>query len=244
MLTRELINKPLSEYTDQEYKSAMKDMREMKACCPKKGMIKLIKHQADQFNLRGFQMFEKMIDLTFCYLTRRPFKEGDQVYSYTLQWFSYFLEKLIVERKNTDVLGEIMTEFSFFDKSFQGQCMTPPDLSTMIVELLNANREWKEENLISDFCCGTGSMLLPKLGIPKEDHLIIIINDKDKDMTKACFIQLWLNAQFAFLEKRFKQITILGYVSDALTEYSQGGCKRLVGASISDNGIQIDNFKH
>ena len=39
MLTRELINKPLSEYTDQEYKSAMKDMREMKECCPKKGMI-------------------------------------------------------------------------------------------------------------------------------------------------------------------------------------------------------------
>jgi type I restriction-modification system DNA methylase subunit len=238
MLNKEQIKKDLLEFTDTERKQAVKAHADMLLDCPEFGLINLIKNQSNVHNLRCYQLFEKMIDMQYRTITLQPFTALENELIYTFKWFDFFVRRLIIETPYTDILGKVMTDFSMFDKSFQGQCMTPPDLANAMQDLMNVyakDKGYAKKNRIGDIACGTGSLLLPKMRDKTEDELTIVMNDIDSDMAKTCFNQCFLNA---FYHRKHDKITLLAYVSNAIIEYNKPD-QIIAAAELSDNGVSV-----
>ena len=146
--------------------------------------------------------------------------------------FTQLLEELITKNPFSDVIGEIMLDVFSFDKKNLGQCMTPPDISSLgekiqgryLVEKMNHKKELD----ISDVCgCGTGSLILELLKVTinsKAKIINIVINDIDETMVKISVIQIRFNLSIHNKKKKKKKakiVSLTAYCGNTLTDYNK-----------------------
>lgn len=78
--------------------------------------------------------------------------------------FSEALADMVVtiEETNSDFLGNVYQECSLNDKSFKGQCFTPPALCKLMAELTIGERtpELGRQLTIDEPACGAGAMII------------------------------------------------------------------------------------
>ena len=115
-------------------------------------MKKLIKHiieTSKKQRVKPEVIFNQFIEMTYqltCTSTyHRDFSSLEKEHFK----FTQLLEELITKNPFSDVIGEIMLDVFSFDKKNLGQCMTPPDISSLgekiqgryLVEKMNHKKE-------------------------------------------------------------------------------------------------------
>ena len=187
---------------------------------PVEGLTKLINFKASEFRIKPSSLIEDLVHMKFCEISRRPLAQRFSRYNYTFKWFYYYLGMYVIQNPFRDFFGEHLLSFGTnLDKKNFGQCMTPFDLARLIATIA-ASRETSDNTLprrISDFCCGTGSMVLANLGQVKANTIEVYANDIDPVMVEMCHIQLYYNTLLHLPEKN---VSVHSYCSNAITEYN------------------------
>lgn len=187
---------------------------------PVAGITQLINFKAREFGIKPTTLIEELVHMKFCEISRRPLAERFSRYNYTCKWFDYYLGMYVIQNPFRDFFGEHLLSFGTnLDKKNFGQCMTPFDLAQVLATLATS-RETSESVLprrISDFCCGTGSMVLANLGQVKANTIEVYVNDIDSVMVEMCHVQLFYNTLLHLPEKN---VSVYSYCSNAITEYN------------------------
>ena len=198
-------------------------------------MKKLIKHiieTSKKQRVKPEVTFNQFVEMTyqltctstyhrdFSYLEKEHFK------------FTELLEGLITKNPFFDVLGEVMLDVFSFDKKMLGQCMSPPDISSLQGKIqgryLVEKMSHKKELDISDDCgCGTGSLILELLNVAinsKAKIINVVINDIDETMVKIAVIQMRFNLAIHNKKKKKKKakiVSLTAYCGNTLTDYNK-----------------------
>lgn len=139
--------------------------------------------------------------------------------------FHYLYDSVVKSKPFADVLGEVLHEIGSVDKKYLGQCMTPPDISSLTSKLIE--RYYSKSVLcdvdcitISDPCgCGSGSLILSVLNktvnVQSLNRIDIHLIDIDEVMIKAAIMQISYNLHSH--NKSKKEVPINAFVGNALT---------------------------
>ncbi|ECI9646509.1 N-6 DNA methylase [Salmonella enterica] len=122
----------------------------------------------------------------------------------------------------TDVFNNIFEECYLTGKKGEwlGQYLTPNDVSELLTELANLNKE--NNYSIGDICAGTGSLIFPLLkkihkmeGYEGIQKIELLYNDIDPLMAQLFMAQILTNMTYHNLD--FKSLHV--HIGNAITEY-------------------------
>ena len=126
----------------------------------------------------------------------------------------------------TDVFNNIFEECYLTGKKGEwlGQYLTPNDVSELLTELANLNKEKENNYSIGDICAGTGSLIFPLLrkihkmeGYEGIQKIEILYNDIDPLMAQLFTAQILTNMIYHNLD--FKSLHV--HIGNAITEFSK-----------------------
>ncbi|PMH37933.1 hypothetical protein BCU69_20865 [Vibrio cyclitrophicus] len=185
---------------------------------------KLIIEIANKHNKRPTYIYESLIDMTYQMRVVRDFQDR---FNWLHKDFLDFLDLYIEEVNQNpfeDLLGFVLFEINALDKKSLGQCFTPPDIARLISKLTQRQIEGESRSYgsFSDFCCGSGSLVLAQMETiheTRQHNINVIINDIDELMVKTAVVQILMNEMHL---DSFDTIHLKAYRSNALTEYMTG----------------------
>ncbi|KYN24911.1 hypothetical protein AUQ44_03515 [Vibrio cidicii] len=129
---------------------------------------------------------------------------NDMAKTKRMQPHTVFFEMIeLTYNRQIGVLGEVLHELNAANKKGLGQCMTPPDIASLLGKICSRYKaqnqrcnddEWLR---ISDETgCGTGALILSQLqtlDLSKHKKVLIRFVDLDDVMLKAAYLQINAN---------------------------------------------------
>ncbi|WCP83235.1 hypothetical protein PQE20_17610 [Vibrio harveyi] len=167
-----------------------------------KEMIKFFNEMARIKRMQHHTLFSEMIELTYNRQKGLPYHHR-KIREEDVFDFSLLFAGTMLNNPFRDVLGEVLHELNAANKKGLGQCMTPPDITSLLGKLAS---RYKAQNqpcfdgdwlIISDETgCGTGALVLTQLehlNLSEHKKVLVRFVDLDEVMLKAAFLQINAN---------------------------------------------------
>jgi len=187
-------------------------------------ITKKIEEIANKHNKKPFYIYESLIDMTYQMRVVRDFKDRfNWLHEDFLDFLVLYIEE-VDQNPFEDLLGFVLFEINALDKKSLGQCFTPPDVARLLSKLTNRYVEGESRSYgsFSDFCCGSGSLVLAQMETiheTKQHNINVIINEIDELMVKTAVVQILMNEMHL---DSHDIVHLKAYCSNALLEYKTG----------------------
>ncbi|MCF9942953.1 hypothetical protein J7994_11330 [Vibrio parahaemolyticus] len=189
-----------------------------------KEMIKFFNDMARTKCMQPHTLFFEMIELTYnrqigLPLQHRKIRDED-VFDFSLLFAGAMLNNPF-----RDVLGEVLHDLNAANKKGLGQCMTPPDITSLIGKLVSRYKAQNQRFIDSDWLaisdetgCGTGALVLAQLehlNFTEHKKVLVRFVDVDEIMLKAAYLQI--NANIALHTPEGIEFKTMPICANALT---------------------------